>query len=107
MSHDGFEKLLIQMGEGIPSINQLLKTKFELQDENVLKSAFLLDYNIKPRDILELIPQKELEDFAKAREIESRGDLIANVLDAYKDSENLFLENYENFRYQENISIRF
>ena len=66
MSHDGFEKLLIQMGEGIPSLNQLLKTKFELQDENVLQSAFLLDYNIKPRDILELIPQKELEEFANS-----------------------------------------
>jgi len=106
MSHDGFEKLLIQMGEGIPSLNQLLKTKFELQDENVLKSAFLLDYNIKPRDILELIPQKELEDFAKAREIKSRGDLIVNILDAYKDSENLFLENYENIGFRNLLALK-
>ena len=106
MSHDGFEKLLIQMGEGIPSLNQLLKTKFELQDENVLKSAFLLDYNIKPRDILELIPQKELEDFAKAREIKSRGDLIANMLDAYKDSESLFLENYENIGFRNLLALK-
>jgi len=106
MSHDGFEKLLIQMGEGIPSLNQLLKTKFELQDENVLQSAFLLDYNIKPRDILELIPQKELEDFAKAREIKSRGDLIANILDAYKDSENLFLENYENIGFRNLAALK-
>jgi len=106
MSHDGFEKLLIQMGEGIPSLNQLLKTKFELQDENVLQSAFLLDYNIKPRDILELIPQKELEDFAKAREIKSRGDLIANVLYAYKDSENLFLENYENIGFRNLAALK-
>ena len=106
MSHDGFEKLLIQMGEGIPSLNQLLKTKFELQDENVLHSAFLLDYNIKPRDILELIPQKELEDFAKAREIKSRGDLIANILDAYKDSENLFLENYENIGFRNLAALK-
>lgn len=100
MSHDGFEKMLIQIGEIIPHINQLLKTKFVLQDENVLKSSFLLDYNIKPRDILELIPDHELEDFCKSKEIKTRGDIIANVLDAYKDSESLFLENYENIGFR-------
>ena len=106
MSHDGFEKMLIQMGELIPSLNQLLKTKFELQDENVLNTAQLLDYNIKPRDIIELLPQKELEEFCKAKEIKSRGDLVANILDAYKDAENLFLENYENIGFRNLAALK-
>lgn len=106
MSHDGFEKMLIQLGEFAPHINQLLKSKFELQDENVLRSNFLLDYNIKPRDILELIPDKELEEFSKVKEIKTRGDLIANVLDAYKDSENLFLENYENIGFRNLLALK-
>jgi len=38
MSHDGFEKMLIQAGESIPNLNQMLRSKFELQDENILKS---------------------------------------------------------------------
>ncbi|MHA3789185.1 hypothetical protein ACX0HA_13330 [Flavobacterium hauense] len=100
MSHDGYEKMLIQIGESIPHINQALRTKFELQDENVLRSNFLLDYNIKPRDILELIPEKELEEFCRLKEIKTRGDIISNVLDAYKDSENLLLENYENIGFR-------
>lgn len=100
MSHDGFEKMLIQIGEMLPHVNQLLRTKFVLQDENVLKSNFLLDYNIKPRDILELIPENELEDFCKSKEIKTRGDIVANVLDAYKDSESLFLENYESIGFR-------
>jgi hypothetical protein len=106
MSHDGFEKMLIQLGEFAPHINQLLRSKFELQDENVLRSNFLLDYNIKPRDILELIPDKELEEFSKIKEIKTRGDLIANVLDAYKDSENLFLENYENIGFRNLLALK-
>lgn len=106
MSHDGFEKMLIQIGEAIPNINHLLRTKFVLQDENVLKSDFLLDYNIKPRDILELIPEKELEEFCKSKEIKTRGDLIANVLDAYKDSESLFLENYENIGFRNLFALK-
>lgn len=106
MSHDGYEKMLIQIGESIPHINQSLRNKFELQDENVLRSNFLLDYNIKPRDILELIPEKELEEFCKLKEIKTRGDIISNVLDAYKDSENLFLENYENIGFRNLLALK-
>ena len=33
--------------------------------------------------------------FCNAREIKTRGDEIVNILDFYKDAENLYLENYE------------
>lgn len=106
MSHDGYEKMLLQIGESIPHMNQSLKLKFELQDEIVLRGNYLLDYNIKPRDILELIPEKELEEFCKLKEIKTRGDIISNVLDAYKDSENLFLENYENIGFRNLLALK-
>ena len=106
MSHDGYEKMLHHLGELIPNINSILKSKFELQDENVLKSNFLLDYNIKPRDVLELISDADIELFCKAKEIKTRGDIIANVLDAYKDSENLFLENYENIGFRNLLALK-
>ena len=96
ISIDGYEKLLLEMGEILPELNQLLKNEFEFQKENVLISNNLLDYNIKPRDILEIISENDLENFCKTKEIKIRGDLINNILDAYKDSENLYLENFEN-----------
>ena len=96
ISIDGYEKLLLEMGEILPELNQLLKNEFELQEENVLISNNLLDYNIKPRDILEIISENDLDNFCKTKEIKIRGDLINNILDAYKDSENLYLENFEN-----------
>lgn len=106
ISVDGYEKLLIELSETLPKLNQIIKTEFELQAENVINSKLLLDYNIKPRDILEIIEPKDIETFCKAKEIKIRGDKILNILDAYKDSENLYLENYENIGYRNLKSLK-
>ena len=100
ISIDGYEKLLLELDETLPKLNKQVKLEFELQDEYVLKSNLLLDYNIKPRDILDIITSKELEKFCKSRDIKTRGNDIANILDAYKDSENLYLENYVNIGFR-------
>lgn len=106
ISIDGYEKLLIDMGEILPKLNQQLKVEFELQDENVLRSNYLLDYNIKPRDILEIVTEKELEVFCNAKDIKTRGDLILNILEAYKDAENMYLENYENIGFRDLSTLK-
>jgi len=100
ISIDGYEKLLKEIGETYPDLNKQIKTDFELQEENVLITNKLLDYNIKPRDILEIIPTAELENFCKIKAVKTRGDIINNILDAYKDAENLYLENYENIGFR-------
>jgi len=100
ISIDGYEKLLMDLGETLRKLNGQVKSEFEIQDDNVLKSDLLLDYNIKPRDILDIVHQKDLGAFCKARGIKTRGDDIENILDAYKDSENLYLENYVNIGYR-------
>ncbi len=100
ISIDGYEKMLIELNETLPKLNKQIKEAFELQDEFVLKSDFLLDYNIKPRDILDLISEKEITDFCTERNIKTRGDKILNILDNYKDAENLYLENYENIGFR-------
>ncbi|UII32652.1 hypothetical protein LVD17_02235 [Fulvivirga ulvae] len=101
ISIDGYEKLLIELGETIPKVNKLLKDEFELQDENVMKSSYLLDYNIKPIDVLEIIPEAELCKFCEKRDIKTRGDVIVNILDNYTDAENLYLENYSSIGYRD------
>ncbi len=101
ISIDGFEKLLVDLGTILPSINNLVKSEFELQEEEVLKSNYLLDYNIKPRDILDLIHLEDLYKFCEAKGIKSRGNLISNILKAYKDVENLYLENYVSIGYRD------
>ena len=100
ISLDGYEKMLTELNQSLPKLNQQLKNQFELQDEFVLNSSFLLDYNIKPRDILDLIVKTDLTKFIKSNGIKLRGDDILNILEHYKDVENLYLENYENIAYR-------
>lgn len=106
ISLDGYEKLLVELGETLPKLNAIAKKEFELQQEVVLKSGLLLDYNIKPRDIVELISKEDLEIFCKKREIKTRGNTIQNILDAYRDSENLYLENYVNIGFRDLNSLK-
>ena len=94
ISVDGYEKLLTELNESLPKLNAQVRAEFEIQEENCLKSELLLDYNIKPRDILDLINLTDLSSFIKSRGIKSRGNDLENILEAYKDSENLYLENY-------------
>jgi len=100
ISLDGFDKLLTELNQSLPKLNKQIKGQFELQDEYVLKSDFLLDHNIKPRDILDLLVKEDLSKFIKDNGIKQRGDDILNILEHYKDVENLYLENYENVAYR-------
>lgn len=94
ISIDGYEKLLLDLFTALPKANDILKKEFELQEQNIMKSSYLLDYNIKPRDVLEIIPEQELEKFCTKFSIKTRGDIVLNILETYKDAENLYLENY-------------
>ena len=103
ISLDGFDKLLAELNSSLPKLNKQIKEQFELQDEQdeiVLKADFLLNYNIKPRDILDLIIKDDITKFIKDNGIKQRGDDILNILEHYKDVENLYLENYENVAYR-------
>jgi len=106
ISIDGYDKLLTELGENLLKLNSQVKSEFELQEDNVLKSSYLLDFNIKPRDVLEIISEKELEEFSKLKGIKTRGDIIRNILDAYKDAENLYIENFENIGYRNFIALK-
>lgn len=95
ISIEGYEKLLLDLGATLPTFKSLVFSEFEMSDDTTLNSTLLLDYNIKPRDILDLIPIEDLKSFVKAHEIKYRGDIVINILDAYMDAENLLIENYE------------
>ena len=101
ISLDGFEKMLTELNISLPTLNNKLKDRFELQDEFVLSGIFLLNYNIKPTDVLDLIGKEDLLKFIKENNIKQRGNIIFNILEHYKDTENLFLENYENVAYRD------
>lgn len=96
ISNDGYNLLVKDINELLPFVNDILKETFELQQENVLNHELLLDYNIKPLDILELIEKNKLKEFCESKEIKTRGNILQNILDNYTNSENLLIENFVN-----------
>jgi hypothetical protein len=94
ISIDGYDKLLVDLDLLIPETKSYIKQEFDLQEDEFLNSSFLLDYNIKPKDILDLIPEQKIKDFCEKKSIKIRGNLSSNILEKYKDIENLFIENY-------------
>jgi len=95
ISVEGYEKLLFEMNEVLKTFKARVLKEFEMPEETVLNSNNLLDFNIKPRDVLDILPTEDLKSFIAEKKIKSRGDLVQNILDAYKDAENLMIENYE------------
>lgn len=94
ISNEGYQSLVTDLMTFLPSVNNLVKEEFQLQQDNVLNCDLLLNYNIKPLDVLELITKEDLKEFADQKAIKTRGDIVKNILENYTDSENLMLENY-------------
>lgn len=94
ISVEGYEKLLLEINNELKSFRKLVLNEFEMPEETIFNSSTLLDFNIKPRDILDIQPVGDLKTFIAAKKLKSRGDLVLNILDAYKDTENLLIENY-------------
>ena len=94
ISIDGYEKLLLELNESLPNFKKIVCAEFEMSEDVTLNCETLLSYNIKPRDILDILPNDELKQFTEIKQLKSRGDLVQNILDAYKDTENLIIENY-------------
>jgi len=94
ISIDGYDKLLVDLATHVPETKTYLKQEFDLQDDDILNSAYLLDFNIKPKDILDLLPDQKIKEFCEKMTIKTRGNLVFNILENYKDAENLYIENY-------------
>lgn len=100
ISIDGYDKLLADLESVLPNYKKSVFTEFEMSEDTVLNSNNLLDFNIKPRDILDILTTNDLKTFITTQKIKSRGDLVLNILEAYKDAENLMIENYESIGFR-------
>lgn len=106
ISIDGYEKLLIELNESLPNFKNIICSEFEMPEETTLNCETLLAYNFKPRDILDILPNEEVKQFIESKQLKSRGDLVQNILDAYKDTENLIIENYVSVGFRDLASLK-
>lgn len=95
ISTGGYERMLVDLKESVKGAEKVIRDAFQLQEDDVMHGEFLIDFNIMPRDILELFPAEDLTVLCEAKGIKTRGNIVDNVLAAYKDTEDLLVENYE------------
>ena len=94
LSKDGLSKLVSLLVEFKPGLNDIVRAEFEIQEDEVMQAEILGNYGIGPRDLLYLFPKKELVEFAKQNTINSRGNVVLNIIDSFRNVDDLFLENY-------------
>lgn len=84
----------------MPKSKQFVQKEFEIQTDEVMDANLLLEYNLKPRDILEILDDSDLKAFCEKNSVSTRGNEIMNILGSYKDSQNIELENYEDIAFR-------
>ena len=95
ISTGGYERMLSDLAANVKGAEKIVRDAFQIQEEDVMHGELLMDFNIMPRDILELFPNESLAKLCEAKEIKTRGSIVDNILAAYKDTEDLLVENYE------------
>ncbi len=94
LSKDGLSKLVALLVEFKPDLNKIVKAEFELQEDEVMQADLLTDYGVGPRDLLYLLPKKELVEFSKQNKINSRGNNVLNIINSFRNIQDLYLDNY-------------
>lgn len=106
ISTGGYERMLLDLEAYVKGANKTIRSTFQLQEEDVMHGEFLTDYNIMPRDVLELFSSDALTNLCAARDIKTRGNIVENILAAYKDTEDLLVENYESIGFRDINSLK-
>ena len=100
ISIEGYKILLTDLQSILPKSKQFVQKEFEIQTDEVMDAGLLLEYNLKPRDILEILDDSDIKAFCEAKNISMRGNELMNILGSYKDSQNIELENYADIAYR-------
>jgi hypothetical protein len=101
ISVSGYDRLLNDLTESFNKLEFTIRQEFQLQNSDKFDSEYLLNYNIKPVDIIDLIQEVELKKFCEEKGIKSRGNTVQNILESYKDADNLLLENYVSIAFRD------
>lgn len=95
ISTGGYERLLHDLATNVKNAEKTVREAYQLQEDDVMHGDFLMDFNIMPRDVIELFSSDILAQLCEAKDIKTRGSIVDNILAAYKDTEDLLVENYE------------
>jgi len=90
----GYDRLLKDLNREISKFGKQIRAEFEFEDKEEITAENLLMHSLKPQDVLYILSEAQVKEFCESQNISTRGNEIVNILDSYRDVQNLYLENY-------------
>lgn len=94
LSATGFKELFSTLQRHFPTLPQLLRKEFELEENDELDVDKLRALSITPQDILFMLSNDEVKLVNESMGLSKRGNLRLNILESFADATDKLIENY-------------
>jgi predicted nuclease of predicted toxin-antitoxin system len=95
LSASGFKELLNKLQEHFPTIMEVMKSQFELEDNEIIDTEKLRALSITPYDILYLLSNDEVKTVRDSMGLSKRGNPRFAILECFADATDKLIDNYD------------
>ena len=95
LSASGFKELLKTLEEHFPTIIKVIKSQFELEENEVVDTDKLRTLSITPYDILYLLSNDEIRTVRDSMALHKRGNARFAILECFANATDKLIENYD------------
>jgi hypothetical protein len=95
LSASGFKELMKTLEEHFPTIVKVIKTQFELEDNEVVDTEKLRALSITPYDILYLLSNEEVKTVRDSMGLSKRGNPRFSILECFANATDKLIDNYD------------
>ncbi len=95
LSASGFKELLKTLEEHFPTIIKVIRSQFELEENEVVDTDKLRALSITPYDILYLLSNDEIKTVRDSMALPKRGNARFAILECFANATDKLIENYD------------
>jgi len=95
LSASGFKELLKSLEDHFPTIVQLIKSQFELEENEVVDTDKLRALSITPYDILYLLSNDEIKTVRDSMSLSKKGNARFAILESFANATDKLIDNYD------------
>lgn len=95
LSASGFKELLKTLEEHFPTIIKVIRSQFELEDNEVIDTDKLRALSITPYDVLYLLSNDEIKTVRDSMGLSKRGNARLSILESFANATDKLIENFD------------
>ena len=95
LSVSGFNELLKTLKNHYPSITKLIKTQFELEENETVDTEKLRALSITPYDVLYLLSNDEIKTVRDSMSLSKRGNARLSILEMFASATDKLIDNFD------------